>query len=125
MDSRLTALGWAKILARSRRTRAGTTSLLDAEGATLNHLTLETLLGRIGLLGCDHLDEAEATGLATMRILHDLALLNLAVLLKEARDLSFLETRMDTSDEKIGARVDGAIIILGTRIVLDRGAVSD
>jgi len=52
-------------------------------------------------------------------ILHDLALLDLAVLLKEAADLGLLEARVDAGDEEVGAGVDGALIVLVAAIVLD------
>lgn len=50
-----------------------------------------------------------------------MALFDVTVLLEQARNFSFLETRMDAGDKQIGAGVDGTIIIaaLGA-VVLDR-----
>jgi hypothetical protein len=45
---------------------------------------LQGLLGSVRLIRRDHLDEAEATALAGVRILHDIAFLDLAILLEEA-----------------------------------------
>lgn len=108
---RLTALRRSEVLARSRRARAGTTSLLDAQGAALNDLTLEALLGSIGHIRGNHLDETESAGLLAVGITHNLALLNLAVLLKEASNLLLRQLRMDAGDEKVGSGVDRVIII--------------
>ena len=106
-----TALWWSKVLSWGWSAWAGAASFLDAQGAALNDLSLKTLLGSIGLLAGDHLDEAEATGLLGMWVKHDLALLNLTVLLKETGDLSLGETWVDTSNEEVGSWVDGAIVL--------------
>lgn len=47
-----------------------------------------------------------------MRVSHDLALLDLTILLKHLGDLSLRQTRMDTSDKEVGAGVNGTIVIL-------------
>lgn len=83
----LTALGRAKVLARSRSARTSTAGLLNAESAAFNDFTAQTLQGSVGHVGGDHLHEAEAARLAGMGILHDLALLDLAVLLEKAGNL--------------------------------------
>jgi hypothetical protein len=74
--------------------------------------TLKTLLGGVSLVGCDHLDEAEATGLLCVRIAHDVALLYLAVLLEETRDFFLGERGMDAGDEEVGARVAAVVIVI-------------
>lgn len=116
----LTTLGRTEVLAGGRGTGTGTASLLDAESTAVNLLSLETLLGSISLVGGDHLDEAEAAGLLGVGVTHDLTLLNLAILLEEARDFRLGQARVDASDKKVGARVDGAIVItaLGSSIVV-------
>jgi hypothetical protein len=119
----LASLWWSKVLARCRSTRTGTTSLLDAQGSALNDFTLETLLGGISLLSSDHLDEAKATRLLGVGIKHDLALLDITVFLKETSDLLLRETRMDTSDEEVGSRVD-CTIILGRRATVGSWATA-
>jgi len=108
--SKLTTLGRPEVLARSRGTRTGTAGFLDAQGATLDDLALETLLGGIGHVRSNHLHESKPTRLLGVGIAHDLALLNLAVLLEEARNLSLGQLGVDASDEKVGSRVDGAVI---------------
>lgn len=106
----LTALGRAVVLARSGSTRAGTTRLLDAQGPALVDLTLETLLGSVGLVRGNHLDEAEAARLLRVRVAHDVALLNLTILLEQTCNLLLGQTGVDTGDEEIGARVAAAIV---------------
>jgi hypothetical protein len=116
----LASLWWTKVLARGWGTRAGTTSLLDAQGSTFNDLTLKTILGSISLLSSDHLDEAKATRLLGMGIKHDLAFLNIAVFLEETSDLLLGETRVDTGDEEVGAWVDCAVILGRATLILGR-----
>jgi hypothetical protein len=108
----LTTLGGTVVLARSGSARAGATSLLNAQRPTLVDFTLKTLLGGVSLVGCDHLDEAEATGLLCVRIPHDVALLYLAVLLEETRDFFFGERGMDAGDEEVGARIAAVVIVI-------------
>ena len=83
----LTALRRSKVLARSGSTRTSTAGLLNAESAAFDDFTAQTLQGSVGHVGCDHLHEAEAARLAGMGIFHDLAFLDLAVLLKKAGNL--------------------------------------
>lgn len=110
----LTSLWWSKVLAWGWGTWAGAASLLDAQGATLNDLTLKTLLGSVSLLAGDHLDESEATGLLGVWVKHDLALLDLTVLLEKTSDLGFGETWVDASNEQVRPWVDGAIVLTAT-----------
>lgn len=107
-----TSLGWTEILARSWRARASTTSLLDRERTALVDLALQSLLGGIGLLSRHHLNEAEASALASVWVAHDVALLDLSVLLKQARDLVFGQAWVDTSDEQVGSWVDGLAVAI-------------
>jgi hypothetical protein len=120
----LASLGWPKVLARGRGTRTGTTSLLDAQGAALDDLALKAFLSSIGLLSGDHLDESEATGLLGVGVKHDLALLNITVLLKETGDLLLRETRVDAGHEEVGSGVDGSIIGGRATVVLGRATAS-
>jgi len=107
----LASLWWTKVLARGWCTRTGTTGLLNAQGSTLNDLTLKSLLGSVGLLSSDHLYETEATGLFGVRIKHDLAFLDVTILLEETSDFLLVEARVDASDKEVGAWVDRAIIL--------------
>lgn len=116
-----TSLWWAKVLARGRGAWARATSLLNAQGAALNNLALEALLGSIGLLSSDHLDEAEATRLLGVWVKHDLALLDLTVLLEEASDLGLGQAWVNAGDEQVRSRVHGAIV-LGRRSTVVLGA---
>lgn len=55
-----------------------------------------------------------------MRVLHDLALLDLTILLKEAGDLGLLQARVDAGDEEVRSGVDGTrVVIIGTIVALD------
>jgi hypothetical protein len=55
-----------------------------------------------------------------MRVKHNGTLLNISILLKETRNLSFRETGMDASHEEVGARVAGrGILIIGLAVVLN------
>ena len=75
---------------------------------------MKTLLGGVGLVSSDHLDEAKAARLLGMRVAHDVALLDLAVLLEQTSDLLLAQAGVDASDEEVGAGVAAAI--LSTRL---------
>jgi hypothetical protein len=106
----LASLRWAEVLARGRSTGARTTSLLNAQSTTLNNLTLQTFFGSIRLFSSNHLHESKATRLLAVRVKHDLALLDIAIFFEETSDFDLRETRMDTSDEQVGTRIDCTII---------------
>lgn len=108
----LTSLGRAKVLARGRGSGSGATSLLNAQGAALVDLALEARLGSIGLLASDHVDKTEATRLTGVRIAHDAAGLDIAVLLEQAADLLLGQTGVNAGNEKVGARVGGFFFVL-------------
>ena len=57
-----------------------------------------------------------------MGIKHDLALFDITIFLEEAGNFSLGETGVDSGDEKVGARVDSAVILGRTTIVLGRAA---
>lgn len=90
-------------------------------------MTLQLLLGQIRILGGRHLNEAEATALASMWIPHNVTLLYDAVLPEEVSNLVFTEAWCDAGDEEIGAWVDrvlrAAVLVLWsvTARLLDRG----
>jgi hypothetical protein len=109
---KLTTLGGAVVLARRGGTGFGTAGLLNAQRPTLVDFTLETLLGGISLVRGDHLDETEAARLLCVRIAHNVALLDLAILLEQTRDLFLGERRVDAGDEEVGALVAALILLL-------------
>lgn len=116
---RRTTLGRTKVLARSGGAGAGATSLLNGESAALELLTLQGLLGSIGLLRGHEVDEAEATGLLGVWVAHDLALLDIAVLGEEASNLLLDELGVNASDEQVGASVAGTLaVVSGAGVVL-------
>lgn len=106
--SSLVTLGRAEVFARGGGSRARASRLLDAESPALVDLALERVLRRIGVLRADHLDESESAALAGVWVTHDVALLDSAVLLEEDSDLFLGQTRVDASDEEVGALVDFA-----------------
>jgi hypothetical protein len=110
----------AEVFARSWGSGTSTTGLLDAQGAALDLFALQTLLGSFGLVGSNHLHEAKASGLFGVRVTHDLALFNVAVLLEHFRNLGLTKARVDACDKEIRAGIDGTvvIIILGAGLVL-------
>jgi hypothetical protein len=108
----LTSLGRAKVLAGGRGSGSGATSLLNAQSAAFVDLALETRLGSVGLLASDHVDEAEATRLAGVRIAHDAASLDITVLLEQATDLLLGQAGVDAGNEKVGARVGSFFLVL-------------
>lgn len=110
--NKLTSLRRTEVLAGSGCARASAAGLLDAKGTAVDDFALQAILGSIGLVGGDHLDETESAGLLGMGVLHDLAFLNLTVLLEEARNLAFRQSGMDASHEQVGAGVDGAVFIV-------------
>jgi hypothetical protein len=74
-------------------------------------LALKSFLGGISLVRGDHLDESEAARVLGMGIAHDVALLDLTVLLEETRDLFLRERGVDARDEEVGARVDAVVFL--------------
>ena len=105
-----TALGRTEVLARGRSARTSPTSFLNAQGTTFNHLSLQGLLGRISLIGSDHLDKPEATRFLGVRVKHDGAVLDLSIFLKQAGNFLLGETRVNAGDEEIRSGVAGRII---------------
>jgi hypothetical protein len=47
-----------------------------------------------------------------VRVDHDGAVLHITVLLEQARDIGLGQARVDTRNEKVGASVDGALLII-------------
>lgn len=88
------------------------------------NLALQTLLGGVSLVRRHHLDEAEAARLLGVRVAHDVALLDLAVLLKETCDLLLAERGVDAGDEQVGARVAALVVLLPALWGWATGAVS-
>ena len=74
-------------------------------------LTLETLLGGVSLVRGDHLDEAEASRLFGVRVTHNVALLDLAILIEQTCDLLLGEARVNAGHEKVGTWVAGTRIV--------------
>lgn len=61
-----------------------------------------------------------------MRVAHDLALLDVAVLGEESGDFILAELGVDAGDEQVGARVDGTLAVPGaTTVVLGWGAAKE
>lgn len=101
-------LGGTEVFARSRGSRTSASRLLDAESPALVDLALKSVLCCVRILGADHLHESKATALAGVRVTHDVALLDSAMLLEENGDLFLGQARVDASDEQVGAFVDVA-----------------
>jgi hypothetical protein len=76
------------------------------------HFALEAFLGSIGLVGSDHLDETKAARLLGVRILHDVALLDLSILAKQTSNLLLGEAGVDARHEQVGAWVAGARVLV-------------
>jgi len=112
----LTALRWAEVLAGSRGPGPSAPGLLDAESPALVDLSLKSILGSVGALRSHHLHKAETTALTSVWVAHDVALLDVAVLLEELADLVLVEARVDAGDEEIGARVDRLIVAVLTGV---------
>jgi hypothetical protein len=75
------------------------------------NLTLEAFLGGIGLLRGHHLDEAEATGLPGVRVTHDVALLDVAILLEQTSDFVLSEAGMNAGHEEVRAGVARVVVL--------------
>lgn len=108
-----TSLGRAKVLAGGRGSGSGATGLLNAQSTAFVDLALETRLGSVGLLASGHVDETKATRLTGVRIAHDAASVDITVLLKETANLLLGQARVDSGNEKVGARV-GSLFLLFT-----------
>jgi hypothetical protein len=50
-----------------------------------------------------------------VRIKHDRTVLDISVFLKKARDICFVKTRVNASDEKVGSWVDRSFIVIVNR----------
>lgn len=77
-------------------------------------LALKSFAGSVSLLRSDHLDKSEPAGISSVRITHNIALLDFAVLLEQVGDVSFSEAGMNAGDEEIGAWV--RVGIIGLRV---------
>jgi hypothetical protein len=80
------------------------------------NLTLQTLLGSVGLLRGDHVDETKTARLLSVGVAHDVALLNFAVLLEKTCDFIFGQARMNASDEEVGALVTALVSFTVARL---------
>ena len=108
----VTSLWWAKVFAGGWGPGSGAAGLLDAQGTTFVDLALEAVLGGVGLLRSDHLDETKATRLTGVRVTHDAAGLDVTVLLEETANLVLGQARVDASNEEVRAGVDGFFFVL-------------
>jgi len=72
---------------------------------------LKTFLGGISHVRRHHLNEAEATGLPSVRVAHDIALLDVAILLEQTSDLVLSKARMDSGDEEVRAGVARVVVL--------------
>jgi hypothetical protein len=122
-----TSLGGTKVFARGGRAGTGAAGLFNAERTTVDNLALKTVLSSIGLIGRDHLDEAEAARLLAVRVAHNLTLLNLAVLFKHARHLGLGQAGVDAGHEEVRSGVNCTVIIdvAGTRAAVVLGSVNE
>jgi hypothetical protein len=111
-STRAITLGGTEVLSGCRSARTAATRLLDAQGTALDDLALEALLGCVGLLGSNHVDEAEATGLLGVGVQHDRAVIDITVLLEETRNVGFGQAWVDASDEQVGAAIKGTFLFL-------------
>jgi hypothetical protein len=119
---RLTTLGGTKVFAGCRSTGTGAASLLNAQGATLNDFALKSLLGSVSLFGSDHVHKAKSTRLLGVGVKHDRAVVNIAVLLKQTRDVGLGQTWVDASDKEVGTAVEGTFILLLDRLASQRSS---
>jgi hypothetical protein len=116
-------LGRAEVFAGSGGSGTATTSLLNAQSAAFDNLTLQTLLGSISLLSSNHLDETETTRFLGVGVNHDGAVLNITVFLKKTGDVGFSQTGVDASDEEVGAGILGALLIVEGLAGIRRGTI--
>jgi hypothetical protein len=54
---------------------------------------------------------------------HDGAVVDITVLLEETRNIGLGQTRVNASDEEVGARVDGALILFLNGLAGNRSSV--
>ena len=100
-----TSLWWSEVFAWCWRARPSTACFLDTECATLVHLALQSVLGRVRLFRRHHLHEPETTTLASVWVSHDVALLNRAIGLEELGHIFFGEAWVDACDEEVRAGI--------------------
>lgn len=86
---------------------------------------MKARLGGVGLLAGGHVDETETTGFAGVRVAHDAASVDIAVLLEKTADLLLGQTGVDAGNEKVGARVGGFFFVLTDLLGSARWMVND
>ena len=75
------------------------------------NLTLQTLLGSIGLIRVQHVDEAKAARVPSMRVAKDVAFFDFAKFREELNHVIFIQTRMKSGDEKVRSGVASCLFI--------------
>jgi hypothetical protein len=81
------------------------------------YFALETLLGSVSLVGSHHLDETEATRLLAVRVTHDVAFLDFAILLEQSSDFFFGKAGVNSGHEEVRAGVAGSVFgVSSTRL---------
>jgi len=100
-----------EVFARSGCSWSGSAGLLDAQSPILMDFALKTFLGGISHVRSHHLDEAEASGLPSVRVAHDIALLDVAILLEQTSDLILGKAGMDSGDEEVRAGVARVVVL--------------
>jgi hypothetical protein len=60
-----------------------------------------------------------------VRVKHDRAVIDITVLLEQTRDIRLSQARVDTSDEEVGARVDGTLILFLDGLASQGSSVGD
>lgn len=111
----LTSLRWTKVFAWGGCPWLRATSLFDAQGAALVDFALKSVLGCIGLVRRDHLDETKTARFTGVWVTHDAAGLDISIFLKKALNLLLGKARVNASDEKVGASV-GRVFFSSTRL---------
>ena len=110
------------VFARCRLSAPTAACLFNKDSLAFNLGATETVARGVSLVNRDHLDKAEATRLLGVRVHHNFAFFYVAILLEETLYCFIAEGGAKASDEKVGSRVKGALVLSFRRGLL-RGSV--
>jgi hypothetical protein len=74
---------------------------LDAQGAALKELSLQSFFSTVGLLQSSHLNETETARFSCVWVNHNLALEDIAVFREKTRDVFLSQARVNSHNKQV------------------------